>query len=112
MVTGSDSRGGRSRCADVGGAAKGAVIGTILGVGEVTTVTAGTLSDTVRAAIKGTREVGGDVAEAGRGAAEGAISTTKSLTLSLEDAASSVAVGAIRGANDVGSELTIRRPNR
>jgi len=47
------------------------VVGTIRGVGEVTTVTAGVISDTIRAATKGTSEVGGDVAKVAQGAAEG-----------------------------------------
>lgn len=36
--------------AEVGGVVKSGVIGIVKGVGEVTTVTAGVISDTVRAA--------------------------------------------------------------
>ncbi|MDA0232877.1 MAG: hypothetical protein O3B04_09185 [Chloroflexi bacterium] len=43
----------RSTGANIGLTAKGAVIGTIQGAGEITTVTAAVLSDTVRSAIKG-----------------------------------------------------------
>ena len=39
-------------------------MGVIKGVGEVTTVTAGVISDTVRAAIKGTKGVGVEATDA------------------------------------------------
>ena len=67
--------------AEVGSTAKGAIIGVIRGVGEVTTVTVEACSDTVRAAIKGTSEVGGDVALVTRNAVEGAIIATGSATI-------------------------------
>jgi len=57
----------------IGATAKGAVIGIIRGVGEITTVTFGVLSDTVRAAVKGTGDVGGDVGRVARNAAEGGL---------------------------------------
>ncbi|UCC60103.1 MAG: hypothetical protein JSV02_10325, partial [Dehalococcoidia bacterium] len=40
--------------AELGTTAKGAVIGSIQAIGEVTTVTTWVISDTIRAAIKGT----------------------------------------------------------
>ena len=70
--------------AELGLAAKGAVIGTIKGVGEVTTVSVGVVSDTIRAAIKGTGKIGGDVNKGARSATEGALETTKSVGLKLE----------------------------
>ena len=88
----------------------GALIGVVQGVGEVTIVTIGTLSDTVRAATKGTQEIGGDVAVAGQGAVDGALVAAKSVGLTLEGSVTCVAKAAIEGTIELGGTRR-RMPN-
>ncbi len=62
-----------NRVATVGSTSKGTIIGVIRDVSEVRTFAVEACSDTVRAAIKGTSEVGGgDVGAIARSAVEGA----------------------------------------
>ena len=95
-------RAGYEAGAEIGSVSKGAVIGAIQGVGEVTKVTPRILSDAARAAVKETSEVGGDVATAARKAVEGAIEAGKQRGMKAEDAASAGAAGAIAAAGELG----------
>jgi CheY-like chemotaxis protein len=90
---------------DLGSVAKGAVIGTMLGVGGVTKVTTGIIRDTVKSAIKGTSDAGGDIATVTRKAVEGAIEAGKQAGLKAEDAASAGAAGAITAASELGDAV-------
>ena len=87
---------------DLGAVAKGAVIGVVQGVGDVTRVTAGTLYEAAAAAVRVAGEVGGDVAMVARKAVEGAIEAGKDANLKAEEAASAGAAGALRAAADLG----------
>jgi CheY-like chemotaxis protein len=90
---------------DLGSVAKGAVIGTMQGVGEVSKVTTSIIRDTVRSAIKGTSDVGGDIAIVTKKAVEGAIEAGKQAGIKAEDAASAGAIGAITAANELGDAV-------
>lgn len=95
-------RAGNEAGTDLGAVAKGAVIGAIQGVGEVTRVTAGTLSGAAAAAVRATSHVGGDVASVARKAVEGAVEAGKAANLKAEDAASAGAAGALGAASELG----------
>jgi CheY-like chemotaxis protein len=90
---------------DLGSVAKGAVIGTMQGVGGVTKVTTGIIRDTVKSAIKGASDAGGDMATVTRKAVEGAIEAGKQAGLKAEDAASAGAAGAVAAANELGDAV-------
>ena len=86
---------------ELGSVAKGAVIGVIEGVGEASRVTLGVVGQAVRAAVKGTSEVGGDVVTVARKAVEGAIEAGKQTGLKAEDAATTAARSAIEAAGEI-----------
>jgi CheY-like chemotaxis protein len=90
---------------DLGAIAKGAVIGVVQGVGDVTRVTAGTISDAAAAAVRVAGEVGGDVALVARKAVEGAIEAGKEANLKAEEAASAGAAGALSAAAELGEAV-------
>src|SRR5947209_18231999 len=71
-------------------------------VGELATVTAGTATSTVRAALKGSVEIGGGIVDVVAGTAQAAIDAARSLALDLEDKAAGVGQGVIDGAKEVG----------
>ena len=70
---------------DLGSVAKGAVIGTMQGVGGITKVTTGIIRDTVKSAIKVTSDAGGDIATVTRKAVEGAIEAGKQAGLKADN---------------------------
>jgi CheY-like chemotaxis protein len=90
---------------DLGAVAKGAVIGVVQGVGDVTRVTAGTISDAAAAAVRAAGEVGGDVALVARKAVEGAIEAGKEANLKAGEAASAGAAGALGAASELGEAV-------
>ncbi len=84
--------------ADIGSAAKGAVIDVLRGTKAV----GGEALDAVHvtaAVVKSTAEVGGGLGSA----AKGAIASAKALGLSAEEAASAAATGALKAAGEIGS---------
>ena len=90
---------------DLGAVAKGAVIGVVQGVGEVTRVTTGTISDAAAAAVRVAGEIGGDVALVARKAVEGAIEAGREANLRAEEAASAGATGALAAASELGEAV-------
>ncbi len=69
-------------------------------------MTVGVCSDTVRAAIEGTSELGGDVGSVARNAVEQSIGSAKSIGLRAEDAASAAANRAVSAAGSFGQATT------
>jgi hypothetical protein len=90
---------------------KGTIIGAIRGIGEVTTVTVGVLSDTIRSVIKGVGEVGGEITASARYIAEGAVEASSSVGIKFEDAAFGIGKGAVKGTADIGGDLALASRN-
>jgi hypothetical protein len=90
---------------------KGTVLGVIRGIGEVTTVSVGVLSDIIRSVIKGIGEIGGEVTTSARYIAEGALEASKSVGIQVEDTAFSIGKGAVKGTADVGGDVALAARN-
>jgi hypothetical protein len=90
---------------------KGTTLGIIRGLGEVTTVTVGVLSDIIRSVIKGIGEVGGEVTTSVRYVAEGALEASKSIGIKVEDTAFGIGKGAVKGTADVGGDVAVAARN-
>ena len=92
---------------DLGSIAKGAVIGAIDGVGEVTKVDKNIISGVAKAAIKQTSKIGGDVVTVSRKVVEGAIEAAERAGLKAEDAAYAAASGAREAGEETSETASI-----
>ena len=86
--------------AELGSIAKGAVIGAVEGVGEVTKVDKSIISGVAKAAVKETGKVGGDVVLVAKKVVEGAIEVAERAGFKAEDAAYAAASGAREAAEE------------
>ncbi len=91
--------------AELGSVAKGAIIGAVGGVGEVTQVDKGIISGTAQAAIKRAVRAGGDLIGVATKVVEGAIEVADRAGMKGEDAAMAAISGAIEAAESI-SEAT------
>lgn len=87
--------------ANLNSVAKGAVIGAMEGVSEVTEVNEDVISDTAKAALAGTSKAGGNVVTVARRIIEGAIEAADRTGFKAEDAASAAATGLLRAAEEI-----------
>ncbi len=89
--------------ANLNSVAKGAVIGAMQGVSEVTEVNEEVISDTAKAALISTSKAGGDMVTVARRIIEGAIEAADRAGFKAEDAASAAAAGLLRAAEGIGT---------
>ncbi len=87
--------------ADLNSVTKGAVIGAMQGVSEVTKVNENVISDTAKAALLGTSKAGGNVVTAARRIVEGAIEASDRVGFKAEDAAAAAAAGLLEAAEQI-----------
>jgi CheY-like chemotaxis protein len=89
--------------ANLNSVAKGAVIGAMQGVGEVTEVNGNIISTTAKAALIGTSKAGGNVVTAARSIVQGAIEASARVGFKAEDAAAAAAAGLLQAAEQIGT---------
>ena len=102
-IVGGAIEAGSEAGANLNSVAKGAVIGAMRGVSEVTEVNEDVISDTAKAALLGTSKAGGDLVTVARRILEGAIEASDRVGFKAEDAASAAAAGLLRAAEEIGT---------
>ena len=90
---------------ELGSVAKGAVIGVIRGLAEVTRVTPALLGDAVKAAIRAAKKEGGDIPSVSRSAVEGAIEAGQEVGIKAKEAASAATAAAVESAREIDETL-------
>ena len=88
---------------NINSVAKGAVIGTVKGVSEVTEVKEELISETSKAALLETSKAGGNLVTSAKKIIEGAIEVADQVGFKAEDAASAAAAGLLRAAEEIGT---------
>ncbi len=88
---------------NINSVAKGAVMGTVKGVSEVTEVKEELISDTSKTALLETSKAGGNLVTSARKILEGAVEVADQVGFKAEDAASAAAAGLLRAAEEIGA---------
>ncbi len=102
-IVGGAIEAGSEAGANLNSVAKGAVIGAMQGVSEVTKVNEEVISDTAKAALVSTSKAGGDMVTVARRVIEGAIEAADRAGFKAEDAAAAAAAGLLRAAEEIGT---------
>lgn len=102
-IVGGAIEAGSEAGANLNSVAKGAVIGAMQGVSEVTKVNEEVISDTAKAALVSTSKAGGDIVTVARRVIEGAIEAADRAGFKAEDAAAAAAAGLLRAAEEIGT---------
>jgi CheY-like chemotaxis protein len=89
--------------ANLNSVTKGAVIGAMEGVSEVSEVNGEVISNTAKAALIGTNKAGGNLVTAARRIVEGAIEASDRVGFKAEDAAAAAADGLLQAAEQIGA---------
>lgn len=92
---------GKDAASDAGSVVKGAVIGTVEGVGTFTAITGDVLRYATRAAIRGTRAMDGDVATAAQKAIEAGTEAGEQAGLDHDEAARASAAGVLDATDEM-----------
>lgn len=94
-------QGAEDAAVDAGSIVKGAVIGTVQGVSTFTAITGDVLRYATRAAIRGTRAMGGDVATAAQKAIEAGTEAGEQAGLEHDEAARASAAGVLDATDEM-----------
>jgi CheY-like chemotaxis protein len=94
-------QGGKDAASDAGSVVKGAVIGTVEGIGAFTAITGDVLRYATRAAIRSTRALNGDVAAAAETAIEAGTQAGQKAGLEHDEAALASAAGVLDATDEM-----------